>query len=93
MATATIPQHFSLTDLADEIATHIPSVQTIFANQHGDFVSVWTVVSDFSRDVRDKVYDAEAALMNVHPDMKFDFHVVAASENFQIPNMTVAYVR
>jgi hypothetical protein len=93
MATATISQHFSLTYLADEIGSHIPSVETIFANQHGDFVSVWTVVSDFSRDVRNRIYDAEAAFMNAHPDMKFDFHVVAASENFHTPNMTVAYAR
>jgi hypothetical protein len=93
MATATIAQHFALASLSEEIGSHIPSVETIFANQHGDFVSVWTVVSDFSRDVRNKVYDAEAALMDIHPDMKFDFHVVKASETFQIPNMTVAYAR
>jgi hypothetical protein len=93
MGTVTISQHFSLSYLADEIGRHIPSVETIFANQHGDFVSVWTVVSDFSRDIRNKVYDAEAALMDMHPDMKFDFHVVKASETFQVPNMTVAYAR
>jgi hypothetical protein len=93
MATATVSQHFSLSYLADEIGSHIPSVVKIFAEQHGDFVSVWTVVSDFSREVRNSVYDAEAVLMDIHPDMKFDFHVVKANESFQIQNMTVAYVR
>jgi hypothetical protein len=53
MAPATISRGFAITSLSEEIGRHIPAVSKIFVDQHGDFVSVWTVVDEFDRSVRE----------------------------------------
>jgi hypothetical protein len=94
MAPATVAHHFALSSLAEEIGHHIPAVLKIYADQHGDFVSVWTVVEDFDRGVRNNVYEAEEHLMRDHPDTRFDFHVVKYEGQLDIfPSATTAYSR
>jgi hypothetical protein len=94
MAPATIAHHFALSSLSEEIGQQIPSVLKVYADQHGDFVSVWTVVEDFDRAVRNTVYEAEEHLMRNHPDMRFDFHVVKYEGQSDIfPSAITAYSR
>jgi hypothetical protein len=56
-------------------------------------VSVWTMVEDFDRSVREEVYKAEENVMGLHPEMKFDFHVVKVREHGDISQAALAYHR
>lgn len=77
MATAVRVRPSSYSSLLSEVIGHsIPQVVKIAVDRQGDFVSVWTVVEEFSRDVRERVYAGEEQITQEHPDLKFDFHVV-----------------
>lgn len=93
MAHATVAHKFRLSSLAEDIGHQVPAVVKIFADQHGDFVSVWTMVEDFDRRVREQVYKAEENLMEMHPEMKFDFHVVKVREHGDLSQAALAYRR
>jgi hypothetical protein len=40
-----------------QIGRSIPAVAKIHASEHGSRISVWTVVEDFSRAIRNEIYD------------------------------------
>ncbi len=76
MATASRIRPSSFSSSLVDVGRHIPEVVKIAVDQQGDIVSVWTVVEEFSRDVRERVYEGEEQVIHEHPRLKFDFHVV-----------------
>lgn len=84
MTTAVAEVCFSTDALADEIGV-LPHVKKILVAQDGERISVWTVVDDFSRSVRDAVYEAQARLIdNYHRFVRFDFHVIPGDQTTEI---------
>jgi len=79
---------FSTCVLSEEIGS-LPHVKTVLVEQNGDRVSVWTVVDDFSRSVRDAIYAAQARLIDeYHRFVRFDFHVIPGDETTRISQAT-----
>ena len=93
MAPQTLTRDFTLSCLAEEIGSHIPAVVKILADRNGECISVWTVVEPFERSAREEVYRAEEHLMELHPDIKFDFHVVMSHHRSEPPQAALAYAR
>jgi hypothetical protein len=75
---------FSTSVLSEEIGS-LPHVKTVLVEQNGNRLSVWTVVDDFSRSVRDAIYAAQARLIEeYHRFVRFDFHVIPGDETTRI---------
>jgi len=54
----------------------VPSVETVYVEQGGDIVRVWTIVDDPTEDVYDTIYDQEKAVIHQFNNQRFDFSVV-----------------
>lgn len=91
MVTATLPRN-PAHELGHAIGI-IPSVTRIFAVRDGNVISVWTVVDRFDRETRFSVYEAERELFSAYPGVKFDFNVVPESEDLDISDAELVYVR
>jgi DNA-binding transcriptional regulator GbsR (MarR family) len=75
---------FSTHVLSEEIGS-LPHVKTVLVERNGDRLSVWTVVDDFSRSVRNAIYTAEARLIDEYNQfVRFDFHVIPGDETTRI---------
>lgn len=61
--------------LASRIA-HPREVEAIFWRKAADAIRVWTVIDQPNLDVENQIYDAELALMDLLPDLRFDFLVI-----------------
>jgi hypothetical protein len=70
----------------------IPQVTKVFVAEEGTTVTVWTLVDNFARNVRDQIYALEHEIFLHHPNMKFDFHVVPDCEGL-ISDADLIYVR
>jgi hypothetical protein len=91
MATATLIRN-PVSEVEHAIG-NIPNVTKIFASRNGNLVSVWTVVDNFDRSVRNNVYEAEREIFASFPGMKFDFNVVPDSDGLDISSAELVYVR
>jgi hypothetical protein len=81
---ATAEVVFSDRVLSEEIGS-LPHVKRVLIERSGDRLSVWTVVDDFSRSVRDTIYEAQARLIDeYHRLVRFDFHVITGDEATEI---------
>lgn len=70
-----------------------PEVTKIFASQDGPLVSVWTVVENFDREVRNRIYAGERALFRAFPNLKFDFLVLEDTGDIDLSDAELVYVR
>lgn len=63
----------------------LPHVKAILVEQHGDLLTVWTVVDELGQSVQYPIYDAEARLIdNYHRVLNFDFNVIPGDETTAI---------
>ena len=84
MTRAVVDACFSTDALADEIGM-LPHVKKILVARDGERIAVWTVVDDFSRSVRDTIYEAQGRLIDsYHRFVRFDFHVIVGDETTEI---------
>lgn len=75
---------FAIHALSREIAS-LPHVKAILVEQHGDLLTVWTVVDELSPSVQRPIYDAEARLIDrYHQAVNFDFNVMPGDETTSI---------
>lgn len=67
------------TSLSREIGSlllRLPHVTQVFVRRESDICYVWTVVDDFSEEVRDVVHRTEQELIEAFRPAKFSFRVV-----------------
>jgi hypothetical protein len=75
---------FSDRALSDEIGS-LPHVKRILVERNGNCLSVWTIVDDFSRSVRNAIYEVQARLIDeYHRNVRFDFHVILGDQSTEI---------
>ena len=55
----------------------IPEVEYIFLLEEDTAFGIWTIIDVLDRDVRRRIYEKEAMLIDAFPGIPFDFHVVA----------------
>lgn len=79
-------------DLA-HIFENIQEVTKVFAIREGATVTVWTVVDNFERAIRDRIYDIEREMFAHHSNVKFDFHVIPDCDGVDIADAELVYVR
>ena len=91
MSTAVLQRHPS--QEMPHILGVFSHVTKIFAIQDGNSISIWTAVDKFDRDARNQIYAAERELFAAYPSLKFDFHVVPDSEDLDIADAQLIYVR
>lgn len=77
------------TSLSQEVASRLlaqPHVVRVFVRRESDICYVWTVVDEFSSDVRENVHLAEQALVADFRPARFSFRVIPNSENLAMPS-------
>jgi hypothetical protein len=94
MQLATIAQiHPNPTRELGHIFGAYPEVKKVFATRDGNCVSVWTVVETFDRSFRNQLYERERDIFAAYPSVKFDFHVIPDSDDVDISEAELIYVR
>jgi hypothetical protein len=66
-----------------EHLSRIPEVEGIYLLREDAAFGVWTIIKAFDRQVRRRIYEREAVLIDSFPRTPFDFHVVAR-ENMRL---------
>jgi hypothetical protein len=89
---ATIARVSSPTQEFAHTFEEIPQVTKVFVANEGTSLTVWTVVDNFARHVRDRIYDIERDIFSRYPGTKFDFHVVPDNDGM-ISDAELIYVR
>jgi hypothetical protein len=66
-------------DAIRELFSEIPSVASIFVNQHYDTFFVTIVLPEKDYETEDRIFDLELQLMDTFPNSLFDLNVIALS--------------
>lgn len=56
--------------------SHLPQVERIFWKLEDNRVRVWTIMNEPKLAVENEIYDTQLELMDLLPDMSFDFAVI-----------------
>ncbi len=59
-----------------EMLSDIAEVEAVLARRVNQEYSIWTVINEPSREVRNKIYDREWQLMEQYSDVGFFFHIL-----------------
>ncbi len=59
--------------IASKFFDGVPQLRAIYYHKEGDVIDVWSVLKDFDRSTREKVYAKEVALIKEFPDVIFNF--------------------
>lgn len=58
----------------------VPAVESVLVSREAEGVLVWSVVSKASDEIRYRIYDRERLIMDLFPDLSFDFHIIDRGE-------------
>lgn len=73
----------------------VEEVESVFIEREGDYFNVLTVVNEHDEQLRERIYDREASVINSLPMYSFDFHVLPrmGHPEQELVNRTKAYRR
>lgn len=76
----------------------VPELEAVYFDKEGDTINVWSVLKDFSRPVREKIYTKEAFVIKEFPSLVFNFRttdakgeMMPASSGFKKVSRAVLY--
>lgn len=70
-----------------------PAIRRVYHLPEGPVVHVFTVIDSPDRDLEDRVYSAEAKIIDQFPNVNYDFHLVRRGERTLPEGATLVFQR
>ncbi len=81
MQAGTIPLTPVATSALNEFIAYeismVPEVETVFTAFRNGVFYVWVIVNRFERDVRERIYERQRAVIDEFLNFEFDFYIIA----------------
>ena len=59
--------------IAEKFFDGISELKAVYFHEEGDTINVWSVLGNFGREIREKVYAKEGLVIKAFPDLVFNF--------------------
>lgn len=66
-----------LQDFVAKIIAEVSEVEYIYCRREGQVNYIWAIINELDPQVRRAVYKKETAIIDLFPDMDFDFNIIA----------------